>query len=177
MPMTRLTPIDRIKREATKLIRNSGIEQPPIDVKNIAKTLGAIVQYEPFEEDISGVLYRDPSRIIIGVSSLQHSNRQRFTIAHEIGHLVLHNLEIHVDKSFKILLRDARSSEARDPLEIDANRFAAELLMPASMIRNDVRIYLRDFEDEEELRQLARRYRVSTQALAFRLANIGLVGT
>jgi Zn-dependent peptidase ImmA (M78 family) len=172
--MPRLTSHVRIRQEVNKLLRQCGIHEPPIKVEAIAKSLGVVVRFEPFEDDISGVLYRDESSTIIGVSSLHHSNRQRFTIAHEIGHLILHEMEVHVDKGYRVVLRDSVSSKAVDPAEIDANRFAAELLMPASILRQDVRLYLHDIEDDAELRNLARKYRVSTQAMAYRLGNLGL---
>ena len=67
-----------------------------------------------------------------GVNSLHAPVRQRFTIAHELGHAVLHAREgIHLDQAFRLRFRDQTSAMAIDPEEIDANSFAAELLMPA----------------------------------------------
>src|SRR3954470_4270018 len=70
-------------------------------------------------------------RYIIGINSSHPETRKRFTIAHEMGHLVLHQLDqVHVDKQFLVKLRDDISSQAIDPHEIEANAFAAALLMP-----------------------------------------------
>jgi Zn-dependent peptidase ImmA (M78 family) len=172
--MRRVINQERIAQEAKKLLRQCSIHKPPVKVEVIAKHLGAVLRYEPFDDEISGVLYRDKRSIIIGVSSLHHPNRQRFTIAHEIGHLVLHEMEVHVDKGYRVALRNSTSSQAVDANEIDANRFAAELLMPAHFLEDDVRLFLHDVEDDGELRELARKYRVSTQAMAYRLGNLGL---
>lgn len=172
--MRRLISQGRISQEVKKLLRRCSIHKPPIRVEMIAKHLGAILRYEPFDDDISGVLYRDKHSTIIGVSSLHHPNRQRFTIAHEIGHLVLHEMEVHVDKGYRVALRNSLSSQAVDPDEIEANRFAAELLMPSHFIEEDVQLFLHDVEDDAELAELAHKYRVSTQAMAYRLGNLGL---
>jgi Zn-dependent peptidase ImmA (M78 family) len=155
-----------------------GVTNPPIPVEEIARKLGAEVRYIPFEGkgEVSGMLFRDAAQKLIGVNSLHHPNRQRFTIAHEIGHLLLHKGEaIHVDKTLFVNLRDSASSQAIDDDEIEANRFAAELLMPREMLLGDLRDQAIDLEGDEDLLSLARRYKVSMQALTFRLANLGLV--
>jgi Zn-dependent peptidase ImmA (M78 family) len=122
------------------------------------------------------MVYRDGDRIVVGVNSLHHPNRQRFTIAHEIGHLLLHRgKEVHIDRTFRVNLRDDVSSKAVDQEEIQANRFAAELLMPRGMLIEDLKTQQIDYENEEALGELAKRYRVSLQAMTFRLANLGLV--
>ena len=167
--------VAEIRRSVDALLRKNRVRKAPVRVSAIAKSLGAEIRYEPFDDEISGVLYRDPEGVIIGVNALQHKNRQRFTIAHEIGHFLLHEFDVHVDRGYKVVLRDSASSQATDPIEIEANQFAAELLMPIRLLENDVHEYLRDFEDETGLEELAKLYRVSRQAMAFRLANLGLV--
>ncbi len=164
-----------IKSQVQKLLKAGRIHRPPVRVQFLARNLGIKVRYEPFEREISGVLYRDKESTIIGVNALHHKNRQRFTVAHEIGHYVLHKIDVHVDKGYQFILRDSASSQATDALEIEANQFAAELLMPAHMLRKDVREYLKDLEDESNLQKLAAQYEVSAQAMAFRLANLQLI--
>jgi Zn-dependent peptidase ImmA (M78 family) len=170
--MPRIARLSRIDEHVNNLLRSNRVTKPPVRVDAIARNLGALIKYEPFDDGISGVFYRDNRNVVIGVNSLHHPNRQRFTIAHEIGHLVLHGLDVHVDKGYRMILRDSKSSQAVDPMEIDANRFAAALLMPADLVRHDVRKYIHDVEDDAELKQLAKRFQVSTQAMAFRLANL-----
>jgi Zn-dependent peptidase ImmA (M78 family) len=132
--------------------------------------------YEPLEGDLSGLLFREEGRTIIGVNTMHPKPRQRFTIAHELGHLELHEgYGIHVDHKFPIMRkRDGRSSQAVDFDEIEANGFAAELLMPAEMLERDLHDKDLDFEDDEMIRQLADRYHVSLQAMAIRLGNLRL---
>ena len=52
-------------------------------------------------------------------------------------------------------------------------RLAAELLMPESMLLDDLKGKKLDIEDDDLIRELADRYRVSTQALTYRLVNLG----
>jgi Zn-dependent peptidase ImmA (M78 family) len=106
------------------------------------------------------------------VNSSHHSNRQRFTVAHELGHLRYHEGEIHVDRKLQINRRDAISSLAIDPDEIEANRFAAELLMPFRLISVDLMTRELDVEDDDQIRELAKKYQVSAQAMTHRITNI-----
>jgi Zn-dependent peptidase ImmA (M78 family) len=62
-----------------------------------------------------------------------------------------------------------------DPREVDANAFAAALLMPATMLTRDVQGRVIDVSDEDAIRTLARRYAVSQQALTIRLLNLELL--
>jgi Zn-dependent peptidase ImmA (M78 family) len=167
--------VSRTSRAAQDLIRRAGITRPPIPVERLARQLGVEVRREPFEGDLSGMLFREGDRAIVGVNSSHSRSRQRFTIAHEIGHLELHDREgIHLDRKFPIVRqRDKRSSLAIDPKEIEANGFAAELLMPAAMLEDDIRDADPFYEDDELTSWLADRYEVSMQAMAIRLGNLG----
>jgi Zn-dependent peptidase ImmA (M78 family) len=169
--MRRPKTTSTIREEATKLLGKYGITRPPVPVEMIAESLGARVRYSPHEGELAGMLMRGNGQIVIGVNSLHHINRQRFTIAHEIGHLLLHKGDVHIDRSFRVHRRDAVSSMAIDPDEIEANRFAAELLMPFDMIASDL-AELIDVEDEGEIRRLADKYQVSVQAMTHRVTNL-----
>ena len=159
---------------AEGLLHAEGINEPPVSVEAIARSLGATVRYAPFKGELAGMLIRDDDRgVVIGVNSLHHSTRQRFTIAHECGHLQLHKGQrAYVDRSFRINRRDGVSSQSTDAEEIEANRFAAELLMPYDMIMKDLATYALDIEDETELRILADKYGVSLQALTLRIRSV-----
>jgi len=162
-----------IRHDTAQLLQKHRIKNPPVPVDKIAEALGATVRYSPFEGELAGMLVRAKGQIIIGVNSLHHPNRQRFTIAHECGHFLLHQgEEIHIDRTFRINRRNEISSLAVDADEIEANRFAAELLMPFDMIMADLRERDIDVENEQELKQLAKRYEVSVQSLTHRITNL-----
>lgn len=168
--------------EAQKLLKNARIENPPVRVEKIAEKLKAKLSFEPFEgeDGISGILYRDEKQTVIGINSTHSKVRQRFTIAHEIGHLVLHDGDLFVDQTMRVNFRDKRSSLAENKNEIEANKFAAELLMPQEMIRREVmkRITKKKVTTEDQLiTELARIFDVSEQAMGYRLFNLGMISS
>ncbi len=173
------TPVDRVKAETEQLLKAAKCTTPPVDVEAIASFLGAQVVYEPFTEDMSGVLVKERKAIVIGVNSTHARTRQRFTIAHECGHLCLnHSGEIFVDRTMRsqsmIKKRDARSSLAIDRDEIEANRFAAELLMPERLLVAELRRSSERDYSGDLVSALAKTFQVSAQAMEYRLTNLGL---
>jgi Zn-dependent peptidase ImmA (M78 family) len=101
---------------------------------------------------------------VIGVNSSYPTQRQRFTIAHEIGHLLLHtDVNLLVDKNFPIGLRNETSGTSVDENEIEANQFAAALLMPPNLIAEDIKSFVGK-DVLFAIQKLARKYRVSEQA-------------
>lgn len=166
-----------IRKLVEQLLEAHDIEVAPVPIEEVAPSLGIRVQYEPAEDELSGFLLRDLSRqkAIIGVNDRHSKNRQRFTIAHELGHYLLHEQEkLHVDRRFQIQLRNGNSSKGESEEEKEANLFAAELLMPVSFIRRDLaEVEGLDLEDDATVSVLAEKYGVSTQAITFRLAYLG----
>ena len=161
----------RIRRRVEELLR--GLKAPPVDVFAIARGLGAEVRVLDLAPDVSGILYRDGARKVIVVNTRHSDVRQRFTVSHEIAHLMLHKGDpVHVDEGFRINLRDPRAATAEDVEEIEANAFAANLLMPAEWLKADLGGETFDLQDEAEIDRLSRRYGVSPQAMIFRLTSL-----
>jgi Zn-dependent peptidase ImmA (M78 family) len=164
-----------IRNLIDQLLETHNIQLPPVQVDEIAKELGIQVQYEHAKDELSGFLLRDFSRhkAIIGVNEIHVKTRQRFTIAHELGHFLLHEQEeLHVDRLFQIKRRDGKSTTG----EKEANLFAAELLMPAQFIQEELaEIELLDLENDAVISSLADKYNVSRQAMTFRLSYLGYV--
>jgi Zn-dependent peptidase ImmA (M78 family) len=97
--------------------------------------------------------------------------RRRFTIAHEFGHYLLHEgISEHVNYGYRVNFRDQESSLARDVEEIEANFFAASLLMPRSML--DACGAVHAVDSDVLVRNLAKRFQVSQHAMSLRLANV-----
>jgi Zn-dependent peptidase ImmA (M78 family) len=165
---------------ARELLTKGRVSEPPVPVERLAREAGALISYQPFDaQDISGLLYRaagaDP---VIGVNSNNTKERQRFTIAHELGHLLLHDGNgLILERLVRLNFRDATNSTASDEEEIQANRFAAELLMPRQFITRAVDLLLqgRPVSDLELVRRLARRFEVSQSAMEFRLTGLGIL--
>jgi Zn-dependent peptidase ImmA (M78 family) len=168
-----------VRELSTDLLVQHGVLSAPVDVEKLAHALHVDVRKDRVEGDISGFLFRDheKSSAIIGVNSRQHPNRQRFTIAHELGHFLLHTGDkVHVDRGFEVRLRSDESSKGTDIDEKEANLFAAELLMPKAFVEKDIAdIQAVDLMEEKTIKSLAEKYQVSTHAFAFRLAYLGYV--
>jgi len=168
-------PNDNPYIKAKELLARLGIQSNPTPVEKIAKALGAQVRFSPFDEELSGMVYVKDGVPIIGVNSLHHPNRQRFTIAHELGHLELHRemitSNIHVDKNFPALMRDTKSATGTEQIEIQANQFAAELLMPRDLIDKAMAGKQFDIDDDGPIEELAKKFKVSKQALEYRIRN------
>ena len=161
------------------MLSEYAVDSAPVPVEDIANEIGVTVQFAPAQDDLSGFLLRDhcAKRSVIGVNARHSETRQKFTIAHELGHFLLHDYEdIHVDRGFSVKLRSSKSSEGTDDEEKEANLFAAELLMPKHFVASDLdEIDDVDLVDENVIAGLANKYGVSTQAMTFRLSYLGYI--
>ena len=164
---------NKIERIVEVLLEKHQVIAPPIPISKIAEAEGATIETQHFNNEISGLLLRTTKASIIAVEASQSSSRQRFTVAHELGHLLLHSgKELRVDKQFRVNLRSAESAKAEDVEEVEANAFAASVLMPQRFIQDDVGDLVLDIDDTKQVQQLAKRYDVSTQAMTIRLVNL-----
>lgn len=170
------------RRRARQLLEEAGVDSPPVPLERLVELCRATIRYEPFEGELSGMVHRRPDgRGVIGVNSSHSQTRQRFTIAHELGHLLLHgDEEVHIDEKRPLGRRDELSSQAVDPREVEANQFAAEVLMPASLVRDSVSSLVEDDPEisvEEAVEELARTFGVSQLAMTHRLTNLGIISS
>lgn len=163
-------------RSAQQLLDAHDVHSPPIDVEGLAIRLGVRVLRKPLEADVSGILVMGAGQATIVVNIDHHPHRQRFSIAHELAHYVLHRdgATVFVDSTLTFY-RDQRSSDGVYAQEIEANAFAAALLMPEPLVRRCIAEEQLDFHDELAAARLAARLGVSQQALAIRLARLNLV--
>jgi Zn-dependent peptidase ImmA (M78 family) len=164
------------RRRAREVLREFSISRAPVPVREIAERRGITVRFVPLEDELSGMIFVKEGITVIVVNSLQRPNRQRFTLAHECGHYELHmrdiGSEVHVDKKFFVLARDATSSKGFDRKEIEANRFAAELLVPKEFLRDELRGRVVDVEDVFLVSELARTFEVSDQMMSIRIGEL-----
>lgn len=170
---------DRARDTARQIIRDYGITQPPIKVEEIARSHGVEIVRHRFEGPESGFALRDGSRLIIGLNTQTSRRRQRFTVAHELGHLLLHEGKIIVDQAVvRVDLRNDVSSMGTDIEEIEANTFAAALLMPEKIVFDHVVKLVRangQITRETLIAELARIFDVSAEAMGYRLINLGIL--
>jgi len=170
------------RRRARKLLDETNVTTPPVPLEHLAARCGATIRYEPYDGELSGMAHRRADgKGLIGVNSFHSRTRQRFTIAHELGHLLLHgDEEVYIDEKRTLGRRDEISSQAIDPREIEANQFAAEVLMPEALIKQSVNMLIEDKPDisvEEAIELLAHNFDVSQIAMTHRLTNLNVIGS
>ncbi len=141
----------------------------PVPIDEIAVDLLGLRVHLVEDLPFSGALYPAERLVCLCASEARESEgRRRFTLAHEVGHWVLHHRrrpgaagDVHV------LHRD-HTPGSRDPKEREANTFAAELLMPEGDVR-------RAFSDGLDVEVAAARFVVSPVAMHWRYFNLALV--
>jgi Zn-dependent peptidase ImmA (M78 family) len=170
--------LESIERRAEKLLRDSRAWRVPIPIERVSDKLNLATYASAQGEGISGVLVVEGKRGAVGYNPTHPLVRRRYTIAHEIGHYVMHvkasaQQSLFVDRY--VAFRDDQSSEGKDWQEVEANAFAAALLMPELLVREEIRKQGFDLDDEDDLSSLAKNFRVSTSAMSYRLVNLGLL--
>lgn len=167
MPVSSVTPSARRPDDvALSYMRAS----PPTDLMGLAADLGIRIRYEPLG-DLAGKIERiaagtNQQQFIITLNSEHAENRQRFTLAHEIAHFIKHRKQLEAGD---IVDNALYRSLLPEPMEWEANRYAAQLLMPLSAMQSLWKEGLREPAD------YAKRMGVSEQAAEIRLGQ--LIGT
>ncbi len=164
----------RVDSAAHDLLVRFDASGPPVAVYDLARAMDVEVVHTSMPDDMSGMLIRDNGARTVGLNNSQAKRRKRFTLAHELGHLVLHRgRPLIVDSSIRVNLRDSASATATDREEMEANRFAAALLMPEDAIREAV-VATGAATPTQLQRELAVLFDVSGEAMGYRLINLGI---
>ena len=173
---------EEIERAASDLLHSAGVLKTPVPLHRIATFLKANIHQQTFEDMVSGVLLIQGEEHHIMVNKAHHPNRQRFTIAHELGHLVLHHQSgdrLFIDTHLRAYQRRgaAASGVYEEPgstttpaEEKEANQFASALLMPRELLLS--KTVDREFWDELDVASLAAEFGVSEQAMSIRLRQL-----
>lgn len=156
----------RVAQEKIDLIEKH-LNTVPVPVGALASDLGLEVKSVALEPTISGEIgpsQTAPCGYKIRVNRHEKKARQRYTIAHEIAHYLLHREHIGDGISDNVLYRSALSNE----IEREANRLAADLVMPRSAVAVALE-ELGGVATEEVAGILAQRFEVSLPAMKIRL--------
>jgi Zn-dependent peptidase ImmA (M78 family) len=139
----------------------------PVQVGSLAASLGLEVKIVALEPNISGEIRpsdTSQSGYKIRINRHEQKTRQRFTIAHEMAHYLLHRDRIGTGISDNVLYRSGLSNE----IEWEANRLAAELLMPRVAVKEELE-KIGGIATLETARDLADVFQVSLPAMKIRL--------
>ena len=153
-------------REQIAIVDKYRIETP-VRLSALAEELGLEVYRSSLKPSISGLI--EPSDTAgsgyrIRINRHELSERQRFTLAHEIAHFLLHKDSIGGGVVDSVLYRSNLSSIK----EVEANKLAAKIIMPMASVRLE-RQKLEGLDEEETAIALAEKFRVSLPAMRIRL--------
>lgn len=162
-----------IEDKAEQLLRTHNLFKPGFDIETLVQELGIKLISATFSDDVSGYFVINNGQPVISYDSAANKSRKRFTIAHELGHYTLHSKtqSIFVDKTPKVFFRNSASASGEVLKEREANAFAAALLMPKSLVIEELKHV--ETDAIEAVNALAQRFVVSSQAMSFRLSNLG----
>ncbi len=160
---------------ARDLLAKLGQLSLPVPIREIAIAEGCVVKSSVLDDELSGMAFIKHGQKHIVYNAAHHSNRQRFTIAHELGHQIMDEAvlkrSVHVDRG--TLRRDSLSAEGIDEMEIAANAFAASILLPEYLVRAVCPEGI-DLEDDNKVKTLAKAFGVSQAAFTNRILNLSL---
>lgn len=143
----------------------------PIKLSQLARSLGVPIKAATLAPGISGEIRPAGDHFIIRINRHDPSKRQRFTVAHELAHFLLHADQIDADGiSDDVLYRSSLS----DRREAQANRLAADILMPDALV-------LASAEEAQEIGvgdlvlSLAEQFSTSEVAMRIKLEQLGVI--
>ena len=140
----------------------------PMDVQTLPAALGIGFKEAFLDPEISGMLEKNGNSFLITVNANDPATRQRFTLAHELGHYMLHRHLVGDGLDDNRVYRSTSAGKYHNTQigpreETEANRFAASLLMPGEAIRREVAKFGKDPA------KLADIFGVSKQTMSIRL--------
>jgi len=151
------------RHSADALLRDAKIKEAPVRISDVVRYVPdrynlTVAGWHDLPDKVDALTRKEAGITIIGYNNKVSVTRQKFSVAHELGHLYMGHL--HGQSSIDL------NSTAND--EVEANQFAAQLIMPPAMLRKDIKEGLKD------PKQLAKKYGVSEEAMWWKLTESGL---
>lgn len=160
----------QIEDKAVETLKEHGLYEYPVDVRRLAKKLNIAIYSADFENKaVCGVIRKEGKGWAIYYNRENHPNRVRFTIAHEIGHYALKHLkkpEGITDEQLDMYRRVDSEKEPGYRMEVEANKFAAALLMPREFVLD---VWVKCNGDIESM---AEEFNVSALAMGYRADHV-----
>lgn len=116
-------------------------ERAPVDVEGLVLALGLNLTFTNLGSEVSGMIEKEGEKFNIIINENDSEKRKRFTIAHELGHYILHRDKIENgvedDRAYRSLglMGKYKNTKIGKKEESQANQFAATLLMPWNLIK------------------------------------------
>ena len=141
----------------------------PVRLGALAAALGVKVLRSTLPRGISGQIGQEDGEFVIRINRHEAKHRQRFTLAHELAHFLLHKDRVIADGGWSenVLLRSGQPAK----VEYEANRLASDLVIPSAKLAEAAKEYNGPITDEV-IEDLAKRFGVSTTAMEIKLQMI-----
>jgi len=168
----------KIDAEILSILNKFDITRAPVHVEKIAIKMDLDIQPADLGPKVSGALIINDGKATIGVNQNESKVRRRFTIAHELGHYILHRSTNNFFVEKMVLFRNTDTSLGEEKKEKQANAFAAGLLMPQTILETEIEIALKNDSienDDDLISYLAKKFEVSEIAMTYRLSNLNLL--
>lgn len=160
--------LNRIDPQERKVV-DRFLQRKPVPLGALATELGVEVRLSALRPGESGSIEMENGRFVIKINRHETRERQRFTLAHEIAHYLLHRDLIRADGKISdtVLYRSGQP----DRIEFEANRLAADLIMPDELIKADLS-RIGSSLTEEAIEYLAGEWQVSRAAMEIKLGPV-----
>jgi len=163
----------KAEASALKVLEENFITSWPVPVEELIEFQGlGLILSEFTDGEISGVI--DLNKKYLYINSSDSSQRQRFTIAHELGHWILHRPELAANEEIAVLYRRPLGTVENNVLEQEANCFAANLLVPEVMLRRAIKQVNDKSGNEASDAHLAKIFNVSRSVIGYRKKFLGI---
>lgn len=154
------------QKKAEEVLEQNFQTTPPVDLRTVVSNYGGLTIKEAdlgeMGKDVAGFIDMDTRTIYVNASD--PPNRKTFTIAHELGHWLLHQHELESDPDKYAIYYRTPLGGYVDDVERAANTFAANLLVPRKMLEKYLRLGLDKIT-------LAKIFGVSEEVIGYRISN------
>ena len=139
----------------------------PLDIEALIKDHQIKILKEDMDYDISGYIEKRGKNWMIGINKYHSRKRQRFTMAHELAHYILHRSHIGIKHEDMVLFRNNEVN----PIEVEANNFASELLIPRAEFKKHIDSGITKISD------LSEKFDVSISAIRYKAYKMGYLNS
>jgi len=161
------------RKLALEILTNFGIDDPrDVTIEDVIYALNIPLKYSKLTNCDGRIIHGEGKSLIVINDSIDFETRRNFTLAHELGHYLMHRNDLiqHVDDSASLAWFDTKNKTKISQQEIEANTFAAEILLPTHLFIEEV--YKQPF-DPNLIRSISDKYNVSRSSIIYRFVEMG----
>ena len=155
------------RQMARKVLSDAKIVELPVDLKILLEKKGyEYLEVDSFLDSIDALFLKEDGVFYAAVNAKHHPNRQRFSLAHELGHILLNHNPSYYNPG--VSLDNPPTSQthtsAEKMFEQEANAFAGELLVPLEMLK-------KEFKKTKDVGELSKTFFVSSAVMTIAISN------